>query len=196
MSAAGEFVLASASPRRLALLAQIGLAPDRVLETAVDETPAVAELPRALAVRLARAKAEAGAAAAPDALVLGADTVVACGRRILPKALNEDEARRCLTLLSGRAHQVLTGVCVRAPGGRGGERLVATRVTFKRLTGQEIDAYLRSGEWEGKAGGYAIQGRAAKFVTALSGSYSAVVGLPLYETAALLEGAGRPAFAR
>lgn len=187
------FVLASASPRRLALLAQIGLAPQRVISTDIDETPRGGELPRALAQRLARAKAEAGAAREPEALVLAADTVVACGRRALPKAETEKEARACLTLLSGRAHLVMTALALATPQGVR-ERIVESRVRFKRLTAAEIDSYIASREWEGKAGGYAVQGRAGKFVLSINGSYSAVVGLPLYETAALLEAAGLNAF--
>jgi septum formation protein len=193
---APSFVLASASPRRLALLEQIGLSPDDVLPVDIDETPHDKEAPRALAIRLARDKARAGAARAPAACVLGADTVVGLGRRILPKAMTEAEARACLELLGGRAHRVFTAICLQRPGAPAASRLVETRVEFKRLEGREIDAYIAAGEWRGKAGGYAIQGRAGKFVTALSGSYSAVVGLPLYETAALLEGAGMRAFAR
>jgi septum formation protein len=189
------FVLASASPRRLALLEQIGLEPARVFAAEIDETPKAGELPRALAARLAREKAQGAAHANPGLCALAADTVVACGRRILPKAETEDQARQCLALLSGRAHVVVTAVAVLA-GEALRERLVETRVRFKRLTAAEIDAYVASREWEGKAGGYAIQGRAGKFVLSLSGSYSAVVGLPLYETAALLESAGVPAFTR
>jgi septum formation protein len=187
------FVLASASPRRLALLEQIGVAPDRVVFADVDETPMKDELPRSLARRLARAKAEA--AAETGAVVLAADTVVACGRRILPKAENEAEARACLALLSGRAHMVLTALALKTDSGLR-ERLVETRVRFKRLTAAEIEGYVASGEWQGKAGGYAIQGRAGKFALSISGSYSCVVGLPLYETAALLESAGLAAFTR
>jgi septum formation protein len=192
---ARAFVLASASPRRVALLAQIGVKPDRIISTDIDETPLKDELPRPLAQRLARAKAQAGAVEAPGALVLAADTVVACGRRILPKAENEKQARACLKLLSGRAHQVMTALALHTPEGLR-ERLVETRVRFKRLTAQEIDAYIASGEWEGKAGGYGVQGRAGKFVLSINGSYTAIVGLPLYETAALLEGAGLSAFSR
>ncbi len=181
-------VLASASPRRADLLAQIGIVPDRVAPADVDETPQRNETPRRLALRLARAKAEAVRDA--GAFTLGADTVVALGRRVLPKAESADEARRCLELLSGRNHKVLTAVCVLAPDGRSAERLVETRITFKRLTEAEIEAYLASGEWSGKAGGYGAQGRAGGFITELSGSYPAVVGLPLYETRCLLEGLG------
>ena len=181
-------VLASASPRRLALLAQIGLAPERVLSPEIDETPRHDENPRACARRLARAKAEA--AAVPGALILAADTVVAAGRRILPKAETEAEARACLDLLSGRRHRVLTAVTLRLPDGTLRERLAESAVGFARLSQAEIAAYLASGEWHGKAGGYAIQGRAAQFIRFLSGSYSNVVGLPLFETAQLLRGAG------
>ncbi|WP_375461823.1 Maf family nucleotide pyrophosphatase [uncultured Enterovirga sp.] len=192
-----QLLLASASPRRLDLLRQIGLQPDRIVATDIDETPLRAEIPRDHARRVARAKADAADTAlarSPENTdwVLAADTVVGVGRRILPKTEDEAEARRCLLLLSGRAHRVTTAVCLALPGGMRRERLVETRVRFKRLAAAEVDAYLRSGEWRGKAGGYAIQGRAAAFVTGLVGSYSAVVGLPLYETATLLEGAGYP----
>ena len=183
-------VLASASPRRLALLAQIGIEPDAVDPADIDETPLKGELPRACALRLAEAKAAAVAARHPGALVLAADTIVACGRRILPKADDEEQARACLALLSGRRHRVLGGVCIVAPGGRRVCRLVTTAVAFKRLSEAETAAYLASGEWRDKAGGYAIQGRAAAFVRQISGSYSNVVGLPLFETAALLGGFG------
>ena len=183
-------VLASASPRRLALLAQIGIVPDRVLSPDIDETPHPHELPRAHAQRLARAKA--AAAADPAGYVLAADTVVAAGRRILPKADTEQQARDCLKLLSGRRHRVMTGVVVLGPDGRRAERLVQSVVGFARLTDRQIDAYLASGEWRGKAGGYAIQGRAAAFIRFLSGSYSNVVGLPLFETTQLLRGLGWP----
>ena len=183
-------VLASASPRRLALLNQIGIMPDDLEPAALDETPLKGELPRDHARRLAKAKAEAVAARRPGAFVLAADTVVALGRRILPKAEDEATARRCLELLSGRRHNVLGGVEVIAPDGRAARRLVTTAVKVKRLTTAEIDGYLASGEWRGKAGGYAIQGRAAAFIPAITGSYSNVVGLPLAETAALLIGLG------
>jgi septum formation protein len=181
-------VLASASSRRLDLLAQIGIVPDRVVSPQIDETPVRAELPRPYALRLARAKADA--VEAPGCLVLAADTVVAAGRRILPKAETEAQARRCLVLLSGRRHRVLTAVVLAIPDGRRSERLVTSVVAFARLTAPQLDAYLAGGEWEGKAGGYAIQGQAAMFVRFLSGSYSNVVGLPLFETAQLLRGAG------
>jgi septum formation protein len=188
-----KLVLASASPRRLELLRQIGIAPDRVIGATIDEMPRANELPRALAARLAREKAEAVfsasevAALKPNVIVLAADTVVACGRRVLPKAATENEARKCLALLSGRRHRVLTGLCALDGLGRARERVVETRVKFKRLSQAEIADYLASGEWRGKAGAYAIQGKAAAFIPWLNGSYSNVVGLPLYETAALLE---------
>jgi septum formation protein len=181
-------VLASASPRRLELLARIGVVPDAVLPAAIDETPLKAELPRQLAARLAREKARA--VAAPEALVLAADTVVGVGRRILGKPADAAEARAFLTLLSGRRHRVVTGLALRTPEGKLRERLVESIVTFQRLTPAQIEAYLASGEWQGKAGGYAIQGRAEMFVRFLSGSHSNVVGLPLHETANLLRGVG------
>jgi len=187
------FVLASASPRRLELLRQIGLVPDQVAPADLDETPLAKETPRLAAIRLARAKAEAARARAPHAFVLAADTVVAVGRRILPKAETPQAARACLALLSGRAHRVLTAVALASPDGRLAVRLSETRVRFKRLTRAEIEAYLAGGEWRGKAGGYAIQGAAGGFVTSLQGSYSGVVGLPLYETRCLLDGLGFPA---
>lgn len=180
-------VLASASPRRLELLRQIGIVPDAVVSADIDETPLKGETPRLLALRLAVAKAEAAWAESKPAQVLAADTVVAVGRRILPKAEIEAEARACLTLLSGRGHRVYTGVALKMPDGRVRKRLVETRVTFKRLTAAEIESYIASGEWEGKAGGYAAQGRAGRFIVSIIGSYSAVVGLPLYETANLLQ---------
>jgi septum formation protein len=185
-----RLILASASPRRLDLLAQVAIKPDAVVPADVPEEPKRGEPPPNLAVRLAAAKAEAVFARHPDAIVLGADTVVACGRRVLPKAETAGVARRCLALLSGRRHRVHGGIVVMAPGGRRSVRLVTTVVTFKRLTDEEIIAYLDSGEWHGKAGGYAIQGRAAAFVRALNGSYSNVVGLDLFAATALLRGAG------
>ena len=190
MSERPRLVLASASPRRLALLAQIGVTPDEVIATDVDEGPLEGETPRLLALRLARAKAEA--AEAEGAVVLAADTVVAVGRRILPKADNDQQARDCLALLSGRSHRVYTGVAVKASNGLVRTRLAETRVAFKRLTSAEIDAYIASDEWRGKAGGYAVQGLAARYITSIIGSYSSVVGLPLYETAHLLDVAMRP----
>ncbi len=187
---APTLVLASASPRRLALLAQIGIVPDRVVSPDIDETPLRDEPPRAHAQRMARAKADA--VAAPTSYVLAADTVVAAGSRILPKAETEEQARRCLALLSGRRHRVATAVVLLAPDGRRSERLVQSVVGFARLTERQIAAYLASGEWQGKAGGYAIQGHAAAFIRFISGSHSNVVGLPLFETAQLLRGLGWP----
>ena len=187
-----RLVLVSASPRRLALLAQIGIEPDLVVPADIDETPKKAELPRLLALRLAHAKAAAAAVGVGGVAgcVLAADTVVAVGRRVLPKAETEDAARRCLTLLSGRRHSVLTAVVLVGPDGGRTERCVTSVVGFARLTEDQIAAYLAGGEWRGKAGGYAIQGVAASFVRFISGSYSNVVGLPLFETAQLLRGQG------
>ena len=194
-AAAAPLVLASASPRRLELLAQIGLVPAAVEPAAIDETPLKSETPRLLALRLASAKAATVAARRPGAFVIAADTVVAVGRRVLPKAEAEAEARACLALLSGRGHRVETAVAVVAPDGRAARRLVETRVQVKRLSAGEVEAYLASGEWRGKAGGYAVQGLAGGFIIELHGSYSAVVGLPLYETRCLLEGLGFPGLA-
>ncbi len=196
-----KLVLASGSPRRLNLINQVGIQPDALRPTDIDETPNRGELPRGYATRLAKTKAEAGlAAAARDnelagAFVLAADTVVAVGRRILPKAELIDEAAQCLRLLSGRNHQVYTAVCLVAPNGAVRQRLVETRVRFKRLSGEDIDDYLATGEWQGKAGGYAVQGLAGSFIVKISGSYSNVVGLPLYETVLLLAGEGFPVHA-
>jgi septum formation protein len=193
-----KLVLASASPRRLALLQQIGIEPDHLLPADLDETPQRNELPRVLAQRLAREKAEASAALAhkdaqfAGAFVLAADTVVAVGRRILPKCEVSDEAQQCLALLSGRAHRVYTGVALVTPKGAVRQRVVESRLRFKRLSDSEIAAYISSREWHGKAGGYAIQGLAGAFVVNLIGSYTGVVGLPLYETASLLAGEGFP----
>jgi septum formation protein len=185
-----RLILASASPRRLELLASVGVVPNEVLPADIDETPLKDETPRLLAVRLATEKGRAVHALRPEAYVLAADTVVAVGRRLLEKAADESEARRFLELLSGRAHRVLTGVSVIAPDGRTASRLSETRLQFKRLTDAEIETYVQSGEWRGKAGGYGIQGRAGAFVRALNGSYTGVVGLPLYETVNLLTGLG------
>jgi septum formation protein len=182
-------VLASESPRRKALLAQAGIIPDKVIPAAIDETPLRHELPRAHAQRLAAAKARAVAEAAP-AFILAADTVVACGRRILPKAETDDEVRACLTLLSGRRHQVLTAVALLTPDGKLHGRVAMTRVSFLRLTERQIAAYIDGREGLGKAGGYAIQGRAETFVKEIAGSYSNVVGLPLALTVQLLAGCG------
>jgi septum formation protein len=185
-------VLASASPRRRDLLAQIGLVPDAVDPAAIDERPRPRELPAQLAARLAAEKAAAVAARHPGAFVLAADTVVALGRRMLPKAETEAEALACLAALSGRRHSVLGGITLIAPDGRRAARLVTTAVRFRRLDQREIAAYVASGEWQGKAGGYAIQGLAAAFIPYLGGSYSNVVGLALAETASLLAGLGYP----
>ena len=193
-----KLVLASASPRRLQLLQQIGLEPDALLPADIDETPLKLEKPRDLAGRLARQKAEAAARVArtdeatKGAYLVSADTVVAVGRRILPKAEIVEEAAGCLRLLSGRQHRVYTGVAVVTPKDAVRLKVVETRVRFKRLSQDEIESYLASGEWRGKAGGYAIQGLAGTFVTKLVGSYPAVVGLPVHETAAMLEGEGYP----
>lgn len=189
-----KLVLASGSPRRLALLNQAGIEPDLLMPADVDETPERGELPRRLAQRLSQEKAKLVAGRAKDAgmntLVLAADTVVAVGRRILPKPDLVDEAEACLRLLSGRTHRVYTGVCLIDPRGRTATRLVETRVRFKRLSRDEINDYLACGEWRGKAGGYAIQGIAGGFVVKLVGSYTNVVGLPLSETLGLLTGQG------
>ena len=185
-----RLVLASASPRRLELLKQIGITPDDVAPADIDESPRASELPIHMAERLAVAKAKAVAEKAPGAFVIGADTVVACGRRALPKAVDEVEARRFLSFLSGRRHRVLGGLCIIAPDGRCIQRAVTTAVVFKRLEASEIDVYLASGEWRDKAGAYAIQGLAAAFVRKIIGSYSNVVGLPLFETANTLKGLG------
>jgi len=193
-----KLVLASGSPRRLALLAQIGLEPDALMPAEVDETPDRGELPRTLAVRLAREKAEKVIERVRDhtdlrdAYIVGADTVVAVGRRILPKPDLLEEASACLRLLSGRTHRVYSGVCVVTPHDSIKTRLVESRVRFKRLSSQEIESYLASGEWRGKAGGYAIQGLAGSFVVKLVGSYPNVVGMPLFETATMLAGEGFP----
>jgi nucleoside triphosphate pyrophosphatase len=193
-----KFVLASGSPRRLALINQSGIEPDALRPAELDETPRRGELPRACANRLARAKAEAALATVriddelKGAYVLAADTVVAIGRRILPKAELLDEAAQCLRMLSGRNHRVYTAICLVTPKEAFRQRLIETRVRFKRLSPQDIEAYLASGEWRGKAGGYAAQGLAGTFIVKLVGSYTNVVGLPLYETIALLSGEGYP----
>ncbi|MBX6424632.1 MAG: Maf-like protein [Variibacter sp.] len=198
MTGRPKLVLASGSPRRLALLNQAGIEPDQLLPTAVDETPRKGERPRVLALRLASEKAEAALDtvrkddALREAFVLAADTVVAVGRRILPKAELIDEAAQCLRLLSGRSHRVYTGVCLVTPAGAFRRRLVETRVRFKRLSREDLEAYLASGEWRGKAGGYAVQGLAGTFVIKIVGSYTNIVGLPLYETVTLLAGEGYP----
>lgn len=183
-------ILASASPRRRELLARLDIEPARIVPADIDETPQKGELPRDYAVRMAREKAVA--AASVDGFVLGGDTVVAAGRRILPKAEDERTARDCLKLLSGRRHRVLSAVALRAPDGTVRERLSETIVRFKVLSAQEIDAYIAGGEWHGKAGGYAIQGHAEALIAWIQGSHSGVVGLPLFETRALLKAAGFP----
>ena len=193
-----KLVLASGSPRRLTLINQAGIEPDLLLPADVNETPKRGELPRSCANRLARAKADAALMAVRSdedlkgAFILAADTVVAVGRRILPKAELLDEAAQCLRLLSGRNHRVFTGICLVTPREGFRQRLVETKVRFKRLSDQDIESYLASGEWRGKAGGYAAQGLAGTFIVKMVGSYSNVVGLPLYETAAMLAGDGYP----
>ena len=180
------FILASASPRRLQLLADIGLTPSRVVAANIDETPQRDELPRQLATRLAMEKLQAVAANEPAGLILAADTVVSCGRRVLPKAETAEEVASCLRLLSGRRHHVYTGVALRAPDGTTKHRLADSVVAFKQLTDAEITAYVSSGEGIGKAGGYAIQGLAATYIRFISGSYSNIVGLPLFDVGQML----------
>jgi septum formation protein len=198
MASRPELILASASPRRLALLNQIGIEPEHLIPAHIDETPEKGELPRRLAQRLADQKAitaqhkARSAGIAENAVVLSADTVVAVGRRILPKAEMMEEAAECLRLLSGRSHRVYTALSMLTPSGATRRRLVETRLRFKRLSAREVESYLASAEWRDKAGGYAIQGIAGAFVVKLTGSYSAVVGLPLNETVALLAGEGYP----
>lgn len=194
MATRPDLILASSSPRRLALLNQIGVEPDHLIPADIDETPLKGEIPRKLAARLAHTKALTAqhkarqAGIGDNALVLGGDTVVAVGRRILPKAEMLDDATSSLRLLSGRSHRVFTSICLLNAAGNAKRRVVETRLRFKRLSTAEIDAYLASGEWEGKAGGYAIQGIAGAFVIKLQGSFHAVMGLPLYETVQLLRG--------
>ena len=185
-----RLILASASPRRLDLLARIGVEPDAVVPADIDESVPRGELPRVHAQRLAREKAQAVAAAEPDALVLAADTVVAVGRRILPKVEDEETLRACMKLLSGRRHRVLTGVALAIPRNGVRERLVETMIAMKRLSEEEIAYYSNHGEWRGKAGGYALQGYGEVYVRHIAGSYSNVVGLPLAETRVLLKSAG------
>jgi septum formation protein len=193
-----KLVLASASPRRMQLLEQVGLTPDLLNPADIDETPHRRESPRRLSIRLADEKAKA-ATTAPlvkalghDTYIVAADTVVGMGRRVLPKPATAEEAMDCLRLLTGRAHWVYSTVTVIAPGGKSTTRCCETKVRFKRLSRLDMDTYIASEEWRGKAGGYAIQGRAAAFVRYLAGSHSGVIGLPLYETLHLLEGAGFP----
>ncbi|WP_374279690.1 nucleoside triphosphate pyrophosphatase [Novosphingobium sp.] len=187
---APALILASASPRRRELIARLGIEPAGISAADIDETPRKLEDPRAYAGRMAREKALA--VTSPDAFVLAGDTVVACGRRILPKAEDEATARRCLELLSGRRHRVLSAVALKAPDGTLRERLSETVVRFKQLSAEEVAAYLAGGEWHGKAGGYAIQGSAEGLIAWIGGSHSGVVGLPLFETRALLKAAGFP----
>ncbi|KAB2657245.1 Maf-like protein [Brucella tritici] len=201
MSAQHKLVLASGSPRRIELLGQAGIEPDHIHPADIDETPQRAEHPRSLARRLSREKARKAQEQLKDdanfagAFMLAADTVVAVGRRILPKTESADEARECLRLLSGRSHKVFTGVSLVLPNGNLRQTLVETRLRFERLSRQQIDAYLSSGEWRGKAGGYAIQGLAGSFVVKLVGSYTNVVGLPLQETISLLSDVDYPVYA-
>ena len=193
-----KLVLASGSPRRLALLNQAGIEPDSLQPAEIDEIPVKGELPRALATRLAREKAQVALASVKideelrGSYIVAADTVVAVGRRVMPKAEMLEDAAACLRMLSGRNHRVYTGVCLVTPKETFRQRLVETRVRFKRLSGEDLEAYLASGEWRGKAGGYAIKGLAGTFVVKMVGSYSNVVGLPLYETLSLLSGEGYP----
>jgi septum formation protein len=195
-----RLILASGSPRRVALLQQVGVTPDFLKPTEIDETPHRREMARTLARRLSMEKAEAAHIKASKdetldgCFILAADTVVTIGRRILPKTMLLDEASVCLRLLSGRAHRVYTGVCLVTPTGDYRTRLIYSKVRFKRLSEEEVEAYLASGEWRGKAGGYAIQGLAASFIVKLSGSYSNVVGLPIHETVQLLKGEGYPVY--
>lgn len=185
-----QLVLASGSARRRDLLRQIGIEPSLIDPPHIDERHGPRELPLAYAQRMAREKLAAIAPKHPGSWVLAADTVVACGRRILPKAESEAEARACLALLGGRRHRVLGGIAIAAPDGRSAHRVVATVVAFKRLTAREIDAYIATGDWRGKAGGYAIQGHAAAFIPWINGSYGNVVGLSLSDAVALLRGLG------
>ncbi|MGE3623541.1 MAG: nucleoside triphosphate pyrophosphatase [Bdellovibrionales bacterium] len=184
------FILASSSPRRLALLKDIGVVPDKITAAEIDETPRPRELPRSHAARLAREKLDAVAAKEPNGLILAADTVVACGRRILPKAETAEQVRDCLKLLSGRRHHVYTGLALRTPDGKIRERIADSAVAFRQLSPGDIEAYVKCGDGIGKAGGYAIQGRAAALIRFISGSYSNIVGLPLFDVAQMLRGCG------
>jgi len=191
-----KLILASASPRRQQLLARIGITADAIIPADIDETPHKAELPRVYARRMAAEKAAVIASQHPHDAVLSGDTVVAAGRRILPKAESDADARHCLELLSGRRHMVLSAVTLMLPGRRALHRLSESTVTFKRLHADELEAYIASGEWQGKAGGYAIQGSAEALIRSMAGSYSGIMGLPLYETRSILLSAGllpRPA---
>lgn len=184
------FILASASPRRVQLLAQVGLKPDAIIPADINEDPIPGELPRPHARRLAQEKAARVASDHPGKIILAADTVVGVGRRILPKTLTREEAESCLTLMSGRAHRVFTGVCVIHADGTLRARVSETRLKMKRLSDEELERYLDCEEWHGKAGGYGIQGRAGAFIHHISGSYTGVVGLPVYDTVQLLKSAG------
>lgn len=186
-------ILASSSPRRLQLLAQMGIVPDQVIPADIDETPYKGEQPHENALRLAVEKAQAVAAKHPGSIILASDTVVGVGRRILPKAEDEQTARQCLKLLSGRRHQVFTGVAVIDVEGRLRQKLVEARVKFTRLTKQDVESYILSKEWDGKAGGYALQGMASAFIPWINGSHTAIIGLPMAETRQLLIGSGYPA---
>lgn len=190
MGAVPPLILASASPRRQQLLARIGVTADAIIPADIDETPHERELPRAYARRMAAEKAAAIAQRHPESAILSGDTVVAVGRRILPKAQSAADARMCLDLLSGRRHHVLSAISLTLPDGRSLHRLSESTVAFKRLHTQEVDAYIASDEWDGKAGGYAIQGRAEALIRAIAGSYSGIMGLPLYETRSILISAG------
>jgi septum formation protein len=185
-----SFILASSSPRRLDLLKDIGITPDKIIAADIDETPLPRELPRKLAQRLAREKLDAVAAREPKAIILTADTVVGVGRRILPKAETADDVRECLKLMSGRRHHVYTGVALRTSQGKILERIADSTVIFHHLSSADIEAYVKCGEGIGKAGGYAIQGRAGALIRFISGSYSNIVGLPLFEVAQMLRGSG------
>lgn len=185
-----SLILASASPRRIELLAQVGIIPDHIIPANLDETPLKGEVPNAHALRLAEAKARAVAAHHPNSIILAADTVVACGRRILPKAEDEKSARFCLQLLSGRRHRVYTAIAVIDTKNVLQSRIVMTQVAVKRLSEHDIEAYVKTCEWDGKAGGYAMQGKAAEFIPWINGSYSNIIGLPLAETCMLLQRAG------
>lgn len=192
MSGSPKLILASQSPRRLSLLAQIGVIPDAISPADINEDPIAGEVPRDHALRLAQEKSAKVAGHNPENIILAADTVVGVGRRILPKAETLEQAKYCLDLLSGRGHRVFTGVAVIKADGDMISRVVETRLTMKRLSPTELNSYLESGEWEGKAGGYGIQGIAESYISKIIGSYSNVVGLPLFETRNLLQGAGYP----
>lgn len=185
-----KLILASSSPRRVDLLAQIGIVPDEIIPADIDETPLKGELPQDLCVRLAKGKAQKIADQHPGAIIIGADSVVACGRRVIDKTTNADEAREALKQLSGRRHKVHGGLCVIDANGTARTRHCETTVSFTRLSPADIDTYIASGDWDGKAGGYAIQGLASTYVKFISGSYSNIIGLSLYDIARMLETAG------